>query len=992
MSEKSFLLLFFLFILIRYFFFSSSASFLLAWHSFFWIFRRKIVVTLIISLSSLSQSTVRLSHQLLRFIQKYSELFFVQKLSNTMKKILYQLMTHYSHLFVEKNLVLTDWVLQSRSFDKTIRTILTNAVLFAEWWKKDNRIFIELNRSSSIDYSTKISRTSEVSSSRTVQIFSNISLDFSSTTSLRNLVVHREFFKISFHISNIFKIFRDSFSITSFTTNEENIMTNSFHTSEQTQTIREMLQTMIQDTLSTLIQTTINNIKIAERQSDQQKTSSSNSILVKTKRWIVVDIDYFDLMYDNKFIYTRDLMKNAKKDIYFRDVHLFLERVKDHARIKNSALIRKNLFTCLRDLTLQWYTSELSKNIKNLLRLDKVVKFWKKELFKRFKEASNMIMINLVKEKYSMNDVRRRRESREYVDVIFRASKFANLIAEISQIFLIYNELDVKFQRDITMSKIDTKLDSFFIELNDMKNVWWQLTDRKRRSFFEQTIYQNTQFYDNTRSRSRFARSRQQYKERFYDFNYSRQSRNFSQFFDSSSDKTFSTLIFSYFSSIAASQIDFINKQQKSSLVSDFVTNVNENENRREQFRNRINYSFFNQDSTTQSSFIFLRSSKDEEYRNRIYQAEWNDDNINEKKKDCQNEKNTSINFVEYDEHDNELYYDEIFMKNSNVKYEIFVEFVNLKSACTKCKKSFLSRNKLHKHLKKNCDKFTINQIVIKTTSSVQSLASSNASIIIKFTAFIADKKYDLAFRKWNYVEAIIKLTIVDEEIYICLNIEIEVSLANRQFVLDKLLNAHIHNMTNSFTIREIEINIHEIKKYVNFSMYFFSQKNSFVMTEIQREIHLIQEFRVNMLIENDILRSEEIIIDIVNRRAIIVNCDNMMIDVKIHQRDSYVKKNVRNQFAMIIFSEVYAKVSYVVKNLSNSRNFLFQSSFIVFVFMYAHIINVTTTEVIIRNESRSVVIILKNYKFDVAQKIEYENCFYASQKHHLILHVLKKN
>jgi hypothetical protein len=60
-----------------------------------------------------------------------------------------------------------------------------------------------------------------------------------------------------------------------------------------------------------------------------------------------------------------------------------------------------------------------------------------------------------------------------------------------------------------------------------------------------------------------------------------------------------------------------------------------------------------------------------------------------------------SINFVEYDEQDNELYYEEITIDLKN-KYETFVEFVKIEISCITCKKVFSFRNKLHKHLK-NC-------------------------------------------------------------------------------------------------------------------------------------------------------------------------------------------------------------------------------------------------------------------------------------------------
>jgi hypothetical protein len=80
-------------------------------------------------------------------------------------------------------------------------------------------------------------------------------------------------------------------------------------------------------------------------------------------------------------------------------------------------------------------------------------------------------MISLMKKKYTVKDVKRRRESKEYAEVILRAAKSTELISKISQIFLIYNDIDVEFQRNISMSKANTKLNSFFTNLDDRKNV-----------------------------------------------------------------------------------------------------------------------------------------------------------------------------------------------------------------------------------------------------------------------------------------------------------------------------------------------------------------------------------------------------------------------------------------------------------------------------------------------------------------------------------------
>ncbi len=115
---------------------------------------------------------------------------------------------------------------------------------------------------------------------------------------------------------------------------------------------------------------------------------------------------------------------------------------------------------------------------------------------------------------------------------------------------------------------------------------------------------------------------------------------------------------------------------------------------------------------------------------------------------------NVSINFAEYDDHDNELYYEESSI-NSNEKYETFADFVNIETSCLQCKKIFSSRNKLHKHLKTKCKAKSMNKLFTKTTDKNKSSENnqtldkqSEKSIIVKSIASKTDKGYDLTFRK----------------------------------------------------------------------------------------------------------------------------------------------------------------------------------------------------------------------------------------------------
>ncbi len=198
--------------------------------------------------------------------------------------------------------------------------------------------------------------------------------------------------------------------------------------------------------------------------------------------------------------------------------------------------------------------------------------------------------------------------------------------------------------------------------------------------------------------------------------------------------------------------------------------------------------------------------------------------------------------------------------------------------------------------------------------------------------------------------------------------------------------------MTSSLIVRDIESNVHETKKYVNFSIYLSSKNDFTKLIEIHREMHLVKEFKVNMLIDNDILESEDIIIDVQHKMTTIRSCENLMIEIKIHQRESFVRRNVINQFVNIISSKAYVKISYKMKNLLSNRDFLFESFSEVSIFIYAHVIDARITDVIVRNESAKSMKISRNFKLKVAQKIQYDDCFHVSQKHHLTLQTFKKN
>lgn len=61
-------------------------------------------------------------------------------------------------------------------------------------------------------------------------------------------------------------------------------------------------------------------------------------------------VNFFDLIYDEKSFVIDNLIEHVNKNTYFRDIYLFIERIKNITIVKNANLLRNNLYICLCDI------------------------------------------------------------------------------------------------------------------------------------------------------------------------------------------------------------------------------------------------------------------------------------------------------------------------------------------------------------------------------------------------------------------------------------------------------------------------------------------------------------------------------------------------------------------------------------------------------------------------------------------------------------------
>jgi hypothetical protein len=125
-------------------------------------------------------------------------------------------------------------------------------------------------------------------------------------------------------------------------------------------------------------------------------------------------------------------------------------------------------------------------------------------------------MITITRERYTLKNARRCRESREYANVITRAIKSIKLESNAHVVMLIYNELNAKLQRNISMPELFTNIQNFLQCLDDKKKIWWTLTRRDKFSYEESQYDQFKVSYEQFRifyqqNTEQFNQSRDQY-------------------------------------------------------------------------------------------------------------------------------------------------------------------------------------------------------------------------------------------------------------------------------------------------------------------------------------------------------------------------------------------------------------------------------------------------------------------------------------------------
>ena len=156
-----------------------------------------------------------------------------------------------------------------------------------------------------------------------------------------------------------------------------------------------------------------------------------------------------------------------------------------------------------------------------------------------------------------------------------------------------------------------------------------------------------------------------------------------------------------------------------------------------------------------------------------------------------------------------------------------------------------------------------------------------------------------------------------------------------------------------------------------------FDTKNDQKITSLfKREIHFVDNLKINMFLNNDIIEFENFAIDMIKKHAIIDNID-IIISLKIRFFKLTIQRFVH--FKKIIVISLHVEMIVVVHHteLSITKKFLFESNDNFNFILYTHFVDAFIKSIIVRNDKEFSIMIFKNFRLDKIFEIDFFNDFH---------------
>ena len=643
------------------------------------------------------------------------------------------------------------------------------------------------------------------------------------------------------------------------------------------------------------------------------------------KNWFVEEIEFFDSIAE-----SIDSIINVEKHIFYRDVYAFTDRLKDMTTLKNDIKLRTVISQCLRESTLIWHSIELFVLKKEMLRDASLIN-WYNALIRRFKKRTSVALTIMQIIKYTMKNAKQHKDSRMFAQNLFWAVKAANFISTHNQLTIAWNNLIWQFRQHISKSTEQTIMREFLEQLDSQISIWHEMTTlaqsafRKSNKLFFQ--YQSDKIIERYRD-DRSYRNNNAYQN-------SRQEQ---------SDRSF--------------KVKIIIKIETSNDRDDKDWR-NKSSDKKNRYRDKNKYR--NKDEVETSIDKDLKNIDKKKFKIKTYMTQ---NHI---------EQETDENYENYHDSDNLNYFDFDYDENENIDVTVSLAIIS-RITCRRCKLTLQFNNALHKHLKTCVTKIDTNalHITFKKFSST-TIRCSNVDV---------NKNIDIDYEFKDYQYAFAKVSLIENEksTSVCADIDAEITLADTMFFNTTAKDISIRTMITSITVRELNTTKHSIDKYVIVFMYFSEKDNhdELVRAKITRKIHFVNNLKANMLIENDVLRSEKFDIFTFTSTVYIESCE---IIISIFIKNRFTSQSATIHFIKTRIISSHTKISISIHKISLSeRDYFFEPVEINFS-IYSHVVDTAISVVLVRNNNVESIKIFRNFRLSKLVEIEHFNVLHVESK-----------
>lgn len=163
-------------------------------------------------------------------------------------------------------------------------------------------------------------------------------------------------------------------------------------------------------------------------------------------------------------------------DLVIRNVHFFIERIKDSVASRGEDTVKANLSSTFRGSAAEWYTDGLSRIEKTGLRHGPIDD-WYTTLRNHFKEPTSKAIDRLLNSEYTLADAAARKDVSAYVYNLLRTANSGNITDKYAQLTLAYQKIHPLLQATITAPNSATTVNQFVEQLRSRQETWISLAD-----------------------------------------------------------------------------------------------------------------------------------------------------------------------------------------------------------------------------------------------------------------------------------------------------------------------------------------------------------------------------------------------------------------------------------------------------------------------------------------------------------------------------------